>query len=239
MMDDSTVDIGSWNRIADQYTQIIGTPEDRINAAFKAVLWDSLGDLHGAQVLDVGCGHGWLAHAMLAAGATVTGIDGSTEMLANARQLCPQTEFIEWDLARGLPPLAGPFDRILANMVMMDLPDISALLKAVRQALPATGKFIFTLPHPCFFQQKSERDAATGQMFCRVTGYLQPEVWQIESFGGHRHYHRSLTDYFEALRANQLAVTRLYEPPQMAYTEANDDFRQKIPKFLLIEATPI
>jgi SAM-dependent methyltransferase len=238
-MEDSTADLGAWNRIADQYSQMIGTPEDRINAAFKDVLWESLGDLRGAKVLDVGCGHGWLAQAMLAAGAGVTGIDGSTEMLARARRLCPRAEFIEWDLAQGLPPLAATCDRILANMVLMDIPNIQALLKAVRQSLSAAGKFIFTLPHPCFFQQKSERDPATGQMFCRVIGYLQPEVWQIASFGGHRHYHRSLTDYFEALRGNHLAVTRLYEPPQMAYSASNEDFRQKIPKFLLIEAMPV
>lgn len=241
-MTDSTTDIGAWNRIADQYAQMIGTPEDRINAAFREVLWQSLGDLRGARVLDVGCGHGWLAQAMLAAGAAVTGVDGSSALLAMARQLCPQAEFIEWDLALGLPPLAGragPFDRIVANMVLMDLPELGALLAAVRQALAPAGRFIFTLPHPCFFQQKSERDPATGQMFCRVTGYLQPAVWQIESFGGHRHYHRSLTDYFEALRASRLAVTRLYEPPQMPYSESNADFRQKIPKFVLIETMPI
>ena len=238
-MDDSTADIGAWNRIADQYAQMIGTPEDRINAAFKDVLWESLGDLRGTRVLDVGCGHGWLAQAMLADGARVMGVDGSSALLAKARDRCPRAEFIEWDLARGLPPLAGPFDRIVANMVLMDLPDLGALLAAVRPALAPAGRFIFTLPHPCFFQQKSEMDPATGQMFCRVTGYLQPAVWQIESFGGHRHYHRSLTDYCDALRASRLAVTRLYEPPQMPYSESNADFRQKIPKFMLIETMPI
>jgi hypothetical protein len=54
-----------------------------------------------------------------------------------------------------------------------------------------------------------------------------------------QYYHRSLTDYFDGLRAHHLAVTRLYEPPQMPYTESNDDFRQRIPKFLLIEAVPV
>ena len=44
-----------------------------------------------------------------------------TRLLAKARGLCPPIEFIEWDLARGLPPLEGPFDRILANMVLMDV----------------------------------------------------------------------------------------------------------------------
>jgi SAM-dependent methyltransferase len=238
-MTDSAADIQAWNRIADQYTQMIGTPEDRIYTLFKDVLWDSLGDLHGLTVLDASCGHGWLTQVMLAAGAAVTGIDGSTELLHRAQSLCPQAEFIEWDLVAGVPTLERRFDRIVAHMVLMDIPEIDALLASVRQSLRPSGKFIFTLTHPCFFKQKSLRDETTDQMYCRVTGYLQPEVWQISNFGGHRHYHRSLTDYFESLRANQLAVTRLFEPPQVPYTAENDDFRQKIPKFILIEAIPL
>ena len=238
-MNASKDDIQSWNRNADQYSQMIGTPADRIYPLIKDVLWDSLGDLHGAMVLDLGCGHGWLTQAMWQAGAKAIGIDGSTELLNKARELCPQTEFIKWDLMQGLPVLEQRFDRIVAHMVLMDIPEINPALKSVRQLLDEGGKFIFTLPHPCFFNFKSHRDAATEQMYCRVAGYLQPEVWQINNFGGHRHYHRSLTYYFDCLRANRLAVTRLYEPPQIPYTAANDDFRQKIPKFILIEAAPL
>ena len=238
-MTDSAADIQTWNRIADQYAQMIGTPEDRIYALFRDVLWDSLGDLHGLTVLDVGCGHGWLTQAMLAAGAAVTGIDGSTALLHRARMLCPQAEFLEWDLVAGLPPLERHYDRIVAHMVLMDIPVIDALIASVHQALRPSGKLIFTLPHPCFFNQKSHRDAATDQMYCRVTGYLQPEVWHISNFGGHQHYHRSLTDYFDSLRAHHFAVTRLFEPPQIPYTAMNDDFRQKIPKFILLEAIPL
>ena len=238
-MDESSRDIQAWNRIAPQYVQLIGGADVRIYPLLKTVLWEALGDLRGRSVLDVGCGHGWLAEALLAAGAQVVGIDGSSALLSTARQRCPTAEFIEWDLAKGLPPLEQHFDRVLSHMVLMDLPDIAPLIRSVRAALTAAGTFIFTIPHPCFFNYKSHRDADTGQMYCRVTGYLQPETWQIDSFGGHQHYHRSLTDYFETLRASRLAVTRLYEPPQIVADAAGDDFRTKIPKFMLLEASAI
>jgi len=239
IMNNTTSDIQTWDRIADMYAQMIGTTEDRIYPLFKAVLWESLGDLHGRNVLDLGCGHGWLSQAMLEVGASVWGIDGSKELLTKAQSLSPQAKFMEWDLSRGLPPLDARFDRIVSHMVLMDIPQIDTLLQSVHRVLHEKGKFIFTLPHPCFFNQKSYRDEITGQMYCKVTGYLQPETWWIESFGGHQHYHRSLTDYFDCLRANQFAVTRLYEPPQIPYAETNEDFRQKIPKFILIEAVPL
>jgi hypothetical protein len=124
-------------------------------------------------------------------------------------------------------------------MVLMDIPELANLLKSVRQALREDGKFIFTITHPCFFNYKARRDEATGQLYCGVAGYLQPDEWWIDSFGGHRHYHRSLTYYFDSLRAQRLAVTRLFEPAQIPYTQENVEFHQSIPKFLLVESVPL
>jgi hypothetical protein len=62
-----------------------------------------------------------------------------------------------------------------------------------------------------------ERDNRTGQRYRRVMGYLQPEVWRITSFGGHNHYHCSLTSYFDHLRANGMAVSHFYEPPHISF----------------------
>src|SRR5258708_11275685 len=142
-MNKTTADIQAWDRIADKYAQMIGTPEDRIYPLFKAVLWESLGDLQGRTVLDLGCGHGWLSQAMVDAGASVWGIDGSKELLAKAQSLSPQAKFIEWDLSGGLPPLDQNFDRIVSHMVLMDIPQIDLLLQSVDSVLQEKGKFIF------------------------------------------------------------------------------------------------
>jgi len=235
-------DLADWNRNAASYSALAGTSDDTIAQQFHAVLWESLGNVHARDILDVGCGHGWLSAALANAGANVIGIDGAHELLDRARASYPHIPFIESDLLQGLPPLDRVFDRIIANMVVMDLPDIGPLFTAIGQLLKADGRFIFTLPHPCFFNHKSAQDAQTGQRYRRVTGYLQPEVWRIANFGGHNHYHRSLTYYVDQLRTNQLAVTRLYEPPHIPVGEiAEEDrpFYTNIPVFLLIEAMSI
>jgi 2-polyprenyl-3-methyl-5-hydroxy-6-metoxy-1,4-benzoquinol methylase len=215
----SVDDLADWNRNAASYSALAGTPDDTIAQQFHTVLWESLGDVHARDILDVGCGHGWLSAALATAGAHVIGIDGARELLTGAHATYPQITFIEYDLSYGLPPLDRHFDRIIANMVVMDVPEIGPLITAIRHVLKADGRFIFTLPHPCFFNYKTVRDAQTGQLYRRVTGYLQPQVWRIANFGGHNHYHHSLTYYVDQLRANHLAVTRLYEPPHIETAE--------------------
>jgi len=236
----SAKDIEDWNRIATFYAQLAG-PDDFINRQFTSVLWESLGDVQGLQVLDLGCGAGWLSHEMSEAGAKVIGIDGSIELVKAAQTSFPDIQFMDYDLSQGLPTFNCVFDRIVANMVLMDMPDLTNLIPAVRQMLAPRGKFIFTMQHPCFFNIKSERDAE-GQLFKKLTRYLQPEVWRMESFGGHNHYHRSLTFYFDHLRQNGMAVTRLYEPPHVSHAqrpEADQSFFENIPIFIFIEAVAL
>ena len=236
----SAEDIAHWDRIAEHYTSIAGTSNDHIYAQFKYVLWQSLGDIKGLHVLDVGCGHGWFSKALSDAGANVYGVDGSTELLKRARDIYQHIQFAEYDLTKGLPSLGKSFDRIIAHMVLMDIPDISELVSAIRGSIKADGKFIFTLTHPCFFHYRPRRDEVTGEMFRMVTRYLQPETWFIDGMGGHNHYHRSLTYYFEHLRLKNFAVTRLYEPPEIPDPARGDvEFYTNIPYYILIEAIPI
>lgn len=236
-MANSNPDIQDWNRIAENYAALAGTVDDFIYQQFKPVLWDSLGNLDGLDVLDLGCGHGWLSNAMAEEGARVQGIDGSATLLAQARAAYPQIDFTEWDLLNGIPERVGKFDRIVANMVLMDIPELGPLLASVNRHLKSQGRFIFTMHHPAFFQQKTRQDPETGEWYCRVTGYHREEVWRIESFGGHNHYHRSLTYYFDRLRENRLAVTRLYEPPHVTQADSPGAlFLRTLSKFILIEA---
>jgi len=235
-------DISDWNRIAAVYARGSGADGNRIYAQLADVLWQSLGDVRGRTVLDVGCGAGWFSRLLIDAGAVVVGVDGALELLKIAGQAAPTSTFIEHDLVAGLPALDRQFDRVVALMVLQDLPSIDALLASVRDVLSPGGRLIFTMPHPCFFQMRSRRDDVSGRLYRMVPAYLAPEVWRIESFGGHNHYHRSLTFYFEALRAAGFAVTRLYEPEHMpgpGTAPEDEAFWRGIPVFLLIEAMPL
>ena len=76
----------------------------------------ALGDVAGLDVLDVGAGTGRHAIRIAAAGARVTALDFSEEMLAKAREK-PGADRVRWlvhDVARPLPFAPGSFDRVLS-----------------------------------------------------------------------------------------------------------------------------
>ncbi len=231
----SLSDIKDWNRIAFNYTRVNET-DNHIYKMFEKVLWECLGNIKNLDILDLGCGNGWLSKKFNDANANVLGVDGSKKLLEIARSRYPDIKFYEHNLANGLPFTDKKFDRVVSNMVLMDIPKLDRILASISKSLKPRGKFIFTIPHPCFFNYPRQSDENTSKP-CKMVGkYLEAEIWRIENFGGHNHYHRSLTYYFDLLRCHNLAVSRLYEPPQFTHpSNSKQEWFNKIPIFILFE----
>lgn len=78
----SSADLAAWDRSAGAYAAAIGGPDD-FRRRFEPFLdrWLPGG---APRVLDLGCGHGWLAGLLSARGAHVVGVDGSAGLVARA-----------------------------------------------------------------------------------------------------------------------------------------------------------
>ena len=239
-------DLARWDQVAGVYARTVGGEGDSFYRRFAPFLWRELGDIQGQRVLDLGCGHGWLAAKLHQAGADVIGIDGSTELIATARATYPDLDFQVHNLTSGLPPSPGAYDRVVSHMVLMDIADLTPMLADVATALRPDGVFVFSILHPCFFDQVPAQDPDTGRWERRVRGYLDHEQRWIESFGGHTHYHRPLSWYLDQLAENNLAVTRLHEPLTLPnHTRPPDEWTDyerwfaTIPTMLAISCRPL
>lgn len=92
-------------------------------------------------VLDLCCGQGTLTAMLSEAGASVTGLDFSEEMLERAAANAPEAELRQGD-AGALPFDDGSFDHVTCNFGIMHLPDQQKALSEVRRVLRPGGSFL-------------------------------------------------------------------------------------------------
>ncbi len=92
---------------------------------------DTVGDLGGLSVLDVGCGTGSTDRYLVDIAGSLTGIDVSQKMIDIASKAVPQAKY-EWYNGDKLPFPDGTFDVVIAACVLHHVP-VSARAKLVAE----------------------------------------------------------------------------------------------------------
>jgi trans-aconitate 2-methyltransferase len=98
------------------------------------------------RVIDLGCGPGNSTELLVARypDAEVIGLDSSPDMLAQARARLPQCAFVQADLVSWTPPERT--DLLFANASFQWLPDHTAVLRRMLQALAGGGVLAVQMP---------------------------------------------------------------------------------------------
>lgn len=113
-------------------------------AARRSFLLDRVAS--GAKVLDLGCGDGTFAAALIAAGCAVTMADVAEEALRRARARVPEAEAVKLAEGQPLPFAEDAFDVVWAGEVLEHVSDVVGLLAEVRRVLRWGGRLLVTTP---------------------------------------------------------------------------------------------
>jgi ubiquinone/menaquinone biosynthesis C-methylase UbiE len=118
----------------------------------EPVVREAVGAVRGLQVLDLGCGTGRHSLWMAAAGATVTGIDFSAGMLAEAQRKpgADAIRFVIHDLNLPLP-LSAEFDLVVSGLVLEHLWNLDGFFAEAHRVLKPHGRAVISAMHPAMF----------------------------------------------------------------------------------------
>lgn len=195
--------------------------------------------ISGQRVLDLGCGEGYIARQLKKRGAAhVEGIDISQEMIAGAiaaeeaepmgirYQVCDASQPSGFD--------DDEFDLVVAVFLFnyVNREQMTSIMKEVLRILRSGGRFIFSVPHPCFAFLHDEQPPFYFQRdgagyFSARDELFEGRIWRRDGTNVPvRCVHKTLDDYFDALASAGFtslpAVRELY--PQPEHLEMDPEF---------------
>ena len=133
-----------------------------------------------ARTVEFGCGEGYLVERLLHRGVELpdfVGIDLREDALREARQRCPQMQFLSQDLLTWNAPPAS-FDLVLASEVLEHLPDPD--LHLARLVELCAGHLLLTVPYEPWFRLAN---LARGRDIRRLGNHPEHvNQWGMRSF---------------------------------------------------------
>lgn len=230
--------IKRWDHFADAYAKNHGENGDpHKEVLLNPVLFSLMGNVHDKQVLDAGCGEGYLSRILCNKGAMVTAVDYSPRMLEIASERTPQELFINYQRGNceNLHFLDDEsFDLIVSNMVIHDLENFEKAFQEMYRLLVDGGQFIFSILHPCFASPESgwEKTPTGEKLYRKVDKYFYEGAYE-RVFRNDKHmfhFHRTLTTYFNTFMNVGFQLDKIIEPkPDKVMLEKYplfaDDFR--------------
>lgn len=217
-------------------------PETANDTLEKPVIFELAQNIQGKDVLDLGCGDAAFGLELIEQGcASYLGIDGSANMIEVAQQtLKESTGQVEQSALEAWHYPHAQYDLVFARLVLHYIADVEPLFKQIASSLRPGGRFIFSAEHPVITSSEKRWQGKGKRQDWLVDNYFHPGRRENSWLGGKVvKYHRTVEQYFSALRQAGFAVDQLREahPVRERFlTQETFERRQRIPLFLILSA---
>ncbi|MBE0512766.1 class I SAM-dependent methyltransferase [Candidatus Bathyarchaeota archaeon] len=208
-----------WNDAVESWVDFVRKGKDHYRDELNnPATFRLIGDVRDRLVLDLACGEGYNTRILVRKGAKVTGIDFSEKLIELAKReeakeklgICyyvlDATDLEEFS--------SNHFDVVAYFMSLQDIENYKRAISEVARVLRNGGRFVFSVSHPCFetIIVDGKRTSAAKRYFGIVKYPVQWKMERLVKPFTTTSFHRTLTDYFDALYKSKLVVSRLVEP---------------------------
>ncbi|WP_328617190.1 class I SAM-dependent methyltransferase [Amycolatopsis sp. NBC_00355] len=224
MLDDGPIATPSLATIAKEWDELAPVRDIQIadgrDVSFSHILAPRLTswiqEHRPSRLVDVGCGTGRLTELLAVHVPHVVGIDISGESIRIARERCANEDigFVHSTIEAYAESHTREFDFAIANMVLMDTPNVRDVLRAISSVLKPWGRIAFTVTHPCFWPSYWGYDKMDWYDYHREIAIRGEFRTRMSRTGkATTHFHRSLESYMTALNATGFALELFSELP--------------------------
>lgn len=238
--------IDVWNNLAAFWDDFLGEGNAFQKQLIMPITDRLLNVQPGERLLDACCGNGNYSRRLAQQGAKVVAFDGSSIFIDRARQKSSNIEYHVIDATdeSQLQKLTPTFDAAVCSMALMDLPMIDPLLRAIHRILKPGGRFVFSVPHPCFSHERviktaklSANNANPEQIFgVEIYDYITPfnelSIGILNQPEPHPIWHRPISLLLKCTFDAGFVLDALEEPTFPSDTSAKNPFSwAKRPEF--------
>lgn len=231
--------VREWDRLAETRHRQITSGIDTSYGLVSSTAMSLLPTAQGAEWLDVGCGTGDLtARIVTALGVDVLGIDPSPKSIEIAKREYARIDgtafeecFVEDFACR--ENAQGAYEVVVANMVLMDVVDLSSVVQSIASVLSPDGCLVFSITHPWFWPrywgyEEEEWFEYKEEVFVKARFQVSKESTPFFS----THVHRPLESYVQELHRQGLLLDQLLEPATHVASKGTMDQGQ-YPRYLV------
>lgn len=208
-----------WNEAVDSWVDFVRKGKDYYRDELNnPATFELIGDVKDQLVLDLACGEGYNTRILARKGAKVSGIDFSERMIELARQEEEKEKLgISYFVvdATDLTKFASEhFNLVTCFMSLQDIENYQMAISEVARVLRSYGRFIFSIPHPCFstITINGKRISTATRYFETVKDSIQWNMNRLLKPFRTTSFHRTLADYSNTLHKNNLLISRFVEP---------------------------
>lgn len=208
--DDATL-AAFWDTLAPKWIDDLRShlPKHYIAAPTFRALW---GDIRGQNVLDAGCGGGWLTRVAATEGAHVTAVDFSPAMIDGARALdgglgatYHVANLADLSLFRD-----GQFDLAISHCCLQDVRDHRGALRELARVVRPGGHLVLSVVHPWTWQDGAHwGPPEPGAPFA---GRIDDPQYLTEGVSGPTMFHRPIGAYSQAIAGAGFRLLGVREP---------------------------
>ncbi len=206
-MNNSEKIISSWQSNADAWVATIDGDEiESRQLATNNAIVNSIKKYAPKNIIDIGCGEGWLCRALTSDGIDAVGFDAVPKLIERAiEQGGAKYSVATYQQLADMEKVSKNFyDAVVINFALIDKGDTELLIAAIPKMLQQNGRLFIQTLHP--FNIGEEEAYTTGWKEGSWSGmkqkFVQPYQW----------YYRTVGDWVSLFTNAEFSIEEINEP---------------------------